>query len=59
MTSKRRPADGLDQRSQEAIGRRLREHYEEAVRAPVPDKLLELLDRLEAAEQSKRTAKKR
>ena len=43
----------LDSRSQEAIGRSLREHYEDLVRAPVPGKFLELLDRLEAREQSK------
>ncbi len=44
---------GLDARSQEAIGRSLKAHYEDLVRAPVPDKFLEMLDRLEAAEQSK------
>ena len=44
---------GLDARSQEAIGRSLKAHYEDLVRAPVPDKFREMLDRLEAAEQSK------
>ena len=44
---------GLDARSQEAIGRSLKAHYEDLVRAPVPDKFLEMLDRLEVAEQSK------
>jgi hypothetical protein len=44
---------GLDARSQDAIGRSLKAHYENLVRAPVPDKFLEMLDRLEAAEQSK------
>jgi Anti-sigma factor NepR len=44
---------GLDVRSQEAIGRSLKAHYEDLVRAPVPDKFLEMLDRLEAAERSK------
>lgn len=44
---------GLDARSQEAIGRSLKAHYEELVRAPVPGKFLEMLDRLEVAEQSK------
>jgi hypothetical protein len=44
---------GLDARSQEAIGRSLKAHYEDLVRAPVPDKFLEMLDRLEAAEESK------
>jgi len=45
-------ARGLDSRSQEAIGRALKAHYEDLVRAPVPDKFMELLDRLEASEQS-------
>jgi hypothetical protein len=43
---------GLDARSQEAIGRSLKAHYEDLVRAPVPGKFLEMLDRLEVAEQS-------
>ncbi|MBV8105119.1 MAG: hypothetical protein JO223_10945 [Hyphomicrobiales bacterium] len=43
---------GLDARSQEAIGRALKAHYDDLVRAPVPDKFMELLDRLEAREQS-------
>ncbi len=45
-------ARGLDSRSQEAIGRALRAHYDDLVRAPVPDKFMELLNRLEAREQS-------
>ena len=45
-------ARGLDSRSQEAIGRALKAHYDDLVRAPVPDKFMELLDRLEATEQS-------
>jgi hypothetical protein len=48
-----RGGGGLDARSQEAIGRSLKAHYEDLVRAPVPDKFLEMLDRLEAAERSK------
>ena len=43
---------GLDARSQEAIGRSLRQHYDDLVRAPVPDKFMELLDLLEAKERS-------
>jgi hypothetical protein len=42
---------GLDARSQEAIGRSLKAHYIDLVRAPVPDRFMELLDRLEAKEQ--------
>lgn len=45
-------ARGLDVKSQEAIGRSLTAHYDDLVRAPVPDKFLELLDRLDAKEQS-------
>ena len=43
---------GLDSRSQEAIGRALKAHFDDLLRAPVPDKFMELLDRLEAKEQS-------
>jgi hypothetical protein len=46
-------SQGLDARSQEAIGRSLKAHYEDLVRAPVPGKFLEMLDRLEKAERSK------
>ena len=42
---------GLDPRSQEAIGKALKAHYDDLVRAPVPDKFMELLDRLEARER--------
>jgi hypothetical protein len=51
--AKPRLGRGLDARSQEAIGRSLKAHYEDLVRAPVPDKFREMLDRLEAAEESK------
>jgi hypothetical protein len=44
---------GLDARSQEAIGKTLKAHYEDLVSAPVPDKFLEMLDRLESAERTK------
>jgi hypothetical protein len=46
------PTRGLDTRSQEAIGRALKAHYDDLVQAPVPDKFMELLDRLEATERS-------
>jgi hypothetical protein len=45
---------GLDAKSLEAIGRSLRAHYEDLVRAPIPGKFLEMLDRLEATEPSER-----
>jgi hypothetical protein len=45
-------AGGLDIRTQEAIGRSLKAHYDELARAPIPDKFLELLERLEAKERS-------
>jgi hypothetical protein len=42
---------GLDARSLEKIGGALKAHYEDLVRTPVPDKFLELLDRLQAKER--------
>jgi hypothetical protein len=53
MASDSAETRGLDARSLEAIGRSLKAHYEDLVRAPVPGKFLEMLDRLEATEQSK------
>ncbi len=40
----------LDPKVLEAIGRALKAHYDELVQAPLPEKFLELLARLEAAE---------
>lgn len=45
------PAAGIDTAIQGALGRKLRESYEEVVREEVPDKLLKLLDELKLAEQ--------
>ena len=45
---------GLDSRSQEAIGRTLKAHFDDLIRAPVPDRFMELLDRLEGNERSSR-----
>jgi hypothetical protein len=51
-------ANGHDERDvklhskiQEAIGRSLKAHYDDLVHAPIPDKFLELLARLEMKEQ--------
>lgn len=41
----------LDRRIQDAIGRSLRAHYDDLVKAPVPDRFLVLLAELEAMEQ--------
>ena len=41
----------LDQKVLEAIGRALKAHYDDLLHAPLPQKFLELLDRLEAAEE--------
>jgi hypothetical protein len=50
------PRDGHDNRLnsklQEAIGRSLKAHYDDLVHAPIPDKFLELLARLEMKERS-------
>ncbi|QCI67780.1 NepR family anti-sigma factor [Phreatobacter stygius] len=40
----------LDQRVQDAIGRSLKAHYDDLVRAPIPDRFLVLLAQLEAKE---------
>jgi Anti-sigma factor NepR len=40
----------LDKKVLEAIGRALKAHYDDLLHAPLPEKFLELLDRLEAAE---------
>ena len=50
---------GLDARSQAAIGRTLKAHYDDLVRAPIPDKFMELLNRLENNEQSPRSSDRR
>jgi hypothetical protein len=41
----------VDIRIQEAIGRSLHSHYEDLLRAPVPDRFLVLLAELEAKER--------
>jgi hypothetical protein len=45
---------GLDAKSLDTIGRSLRAHYEDLVRAPVPGKFLEMFYRLEATELPER-----
>jgi hypothetical protein len=45
----------LNSKLQEAIGRSLKAHYDELVQAPIPDKFLELLARLELKERSRST----
>ncbi len=47
------PSEGaLDPKVLETIGRALKAHYVELVEAPLPDKFVELLRRLEVEEQS-------
>lgn len=46
------PAATIDAAIQGALGRKLRESYEEVVREEVPDKFLQLLNDLKMAEQS-------
>ena len=41
----------LDPKALEAIGRALKAHYDDLVNAPLPQKFLDLLARLEVAEQ--------
>ncbi len=47
--------DRLNAKIQEAIGRSLRAHYEDLIHAPIPDKFLELLGRLELQERKSRS----
>lgn len=41
----------LDPRIQEAIGKSLKAHYDDLIKAPVPDRFLVLLAELEAKER--------
>ena len=41
----------LDPKVQEALGRSLKAHYDDLIKAPIPDKFLVLLAELEAKEQ--------
>lgn len=45
---------GLDEAIQGALGRKLRESYEEVVKEDVPDKFLQLLDQLKRSENAKK-----
>jgi hypothetical protein len=47
----------LDSKVLETIGRALKAHYDDLVHAPLPDKLLDLLDRLEKEERRGKTEK--
>jgi hypothetical protein len=49
----------LDPKALEAIGRALKAHYDDLVEAPLPDKFVELLARLEERERLSQTSGKR
>jgi hypothetical protein len=49
----------LDPKALEAIGRALKAHYDDLVDAPLPDKFVELLARLEEKERLSQTNAKR
>lgn len=49
------PAVSIDAAVQGALGRKLRESYEEIVKEKVPDKFLQLLDQLKQSERSGKT----
>ncbi len=51
------PAAAIDAAIQGALGRKLRESYEEVVREAVPDKFLRLLNDLKVAEQGEAKGK--
>lgn len=49
----RAPADaGLDARAMAAIGRALQAHYDDLVKAPLPDRFHELIASLDAADET-------
>ena len=48
--SRRKARQGLDPQLQTFIGEQLRLYYVDLVREPVPDRLVALLDKLQAAE---------
>ena len=45
--------EGLDPRLQAQIGRKLKAMFDEVAKAPIPDKFLDLLDKLDSQEKSK------
>jgi Anti-sigma factor NepR len=45
--------EGLDPGLQAQIGQKLRAMFDEVAKAPIPDKFLDLLDKLESQEKSK------
>jgi hypothetical protein len=51
------PGAGVDAAIQGALGRKLRESYDEVVREAVPDKFLQLLDQLKKSESTGKTGK--
>ncbi|WP_349358498.1 NepR family anti-sigma factor [Stappia sp.] len=54
-TPRNADARALSDKAVEQIGRRLRESYDEMVKAPVPDRFSALLDELEKADRSDRS----
>jgi hypothetical protein len=54
IADEEKPTDAtLDPKALEAIGRALKAHYDDLIHTPLPDKFVELLDRLEVEEQRK------
>jgi Anti-sigma factor NepR len=52
-TDDRAPADaGLDPKAMEAIGRALQAHYDDLVKAPLPDRFHELIASLDAGDET-------
>ena len=52
-TADRAPTDaGLDAKALEAIGRALQAHYDDLVKAPLPDRFHELIASLDAADET-------
>ena len=53
-TDESAPVDaGLDAKAMEAIGRALKAHYDDLVKAPLPDRFQELITSLDAAGETR------
>lgn len=52
-TDETAPAEaGLDAKSMDAIGRALKNHYDDLVKAPLPDRFQQLIASLDAADEA-------
>ena len=52
-TTSEKSGEGLDTKLQAQIGQKLKSMYDEVANAPIPDKFLELLSKLDGRESDK------